>query len=71
MTPDPTGSKLAGTGTETSTSGFWRIDPNGTASRASRVIGTIALIGLAVLALFALVLSPSDAGPNASVNEFA
>ncbi len=70
MTPDPTGSKLAGNGTETATSGFWRIDPNGTASRASRVIGTIALVGLAVLALFALVLSPSDAGPNASVNEF-
>jgi len=70
VTPDPTGSSVAGNGTPATTSRFWAIDPSGTASRGSRIIGTVALVGLAVLALFALVLSPSDAGPNASVNEF-
>lgn len=67
MISDPTGS---GSTRSDCGSRFWRIDPSGTASRGSRVVGTIALVGIAVLLLFALVLSPSDAGPNASVNEF-
>lgn len=44
--------------------------PEGTGSRGSRVLGAVALAGLAALLLFGLVLSPSDAGPNASENEF-
>ena len=72
MTPEPPGSasNSSGATAPAGARGFWRIDPSGTASRGSRLIGAVALAGLAILLLFALVLSPSDAGPNASVNEF-
>jgi len=65
VTPD-----LAGSPHRDDPTSAWRLDPAGTASKGSRVIGVVALIGLAFLALFALVASPADAGPNASVNEF-
>ena len=70
MNPEPTGTDRSATRVPASSGSFWRIDSNGTASRGSRVIGTAALIGLAVLLLFGLVISPSDAGPNTSENEF-
>ncbi|MCU1353889.1 MAG: ABC-type transport system involved in cytochrome c biosis, permease component [Acidimicrobiales bacterium] len=48
--------------------GFWRLDPEGTASRGSRVLGAITLVGLAVFLFVALVASPPDSGKDASVN---
>ena len=48
--------------------GFWRVHPEGTASRGTRIFGTVLLVGLALFFFVALVASPSDSGPDASEN---
>ena len=49
--------------------GLFRLHPDGTASRGSRAFGLGLAVALAVFLTFALVLSPADAGPDASENE--
>lgn len=42
--------------------GFFRMHPDGTASRGSRILGTVVLVASIVFLLTALVFSPADTG---------
>ncbi len=48
--------------------GFWRVHPEGTASRGSRIYGTALVVALALFLVVALIASPADSGPDASEN---
>jgi heme exporter protein C len=49
--------------------GLFRVHPDGTASRGSRVFGLALAVALVAFGAFALVLSPADSGSQASENE--
>lgn len=49
--------------------GLFRMHPDGTASRGSRIWGIVLSLALAVFLLVALVISPADSGASASENE--
>lgn len=55
-------------GAPPSRAGVLRPHPDGTASQGSRVFGAVLAVAVAVFLLVALVLSPSDSGPDASEN---
>lgn len=56
---DPQGGRAPGTGT-----GLFRMHPEGTGSRGSRVYGMVLLVAIAVFLVVALVLSPKDTSNN-------
>lgn len=66
MNPDP-GPALAEEQTG-GDAGLFRPHPHGTASRGSRYLGIVLLVGLAAFLAFALVFSPADRGAVASEN---
>ena len=47
---------------------LFRMHPDGTASRASRILGLLVAVAVAVFLAFALFISPADSGPDASEN---
>ncbi|MCU1454027.1 MAG: ABC-type transport system involved in cytochrome c biosis, permease component [Acidimicrobiales bacterium] len=69
MTPDTSTPRQAGSPASSPSAGRWRLDPAGTASVGSRVLGLVTLVGIAAFLLVALVASPPDSGRDASINQ--
>ncbi len=49
--------------------GFFRVHPEGTASRGSRILGSVVAVGTVVFLALALALSPADTGSENAMGE--